>query len=131
MKNTLLIVGLFAFVVLVCGFFALNAYIYHQKQGDPADIHAYRGTLTGEMECLPHVGDGPHTMECAIGMRTDSGEHYALDFSAMSQLAPSIDTGERFTANGMITPIELLSTDHWKKYRVQGIFSVTDSVKKL
>lgn len=131
MKKTILfIIGLA--IVLVGGFYALNAYIYSEKQGDPSDIKAYRGTLSGEVVCLPHKDTGgPHTMECAFGMRTDTGEHYALDLSLMSQENPGLDSGDRFTANGLITPLELLSTDHWQKYDIEGIFSVTDSIEKL
>jgi hypothetical protein len=130
MKKALSIIGI-AIVVLVAGFYALNAYIYAEKQGDPGDIKAYRGTLTGEVVCLPHADtDGPQTMECAFGMKTDVGEYYALDLSLMSQENPGLDSGDRFTANGLITPIEMLSSDHWQKYAIEGIFSVTDGVKK-
>lgn len=123
-------------IVLVCilgivaGFYALNDYIYKEKQGDDKVIEPYRGTLTGTHVCLPHKDtSGPQTLECAIGIKTDAGEYYALDFYLMSQTHRPILNGERFTATGLITPIELLSTDHWQKYNVQGIFSVTDSVQ--
>ena len=114
---------------IVAGFFALNAYIYREKQGDGGNIDRYRGTLTGEMVCLPHRDtSGPHTMECAFGMRTDSGEYYAVDLHLMLQEHAPLDTGVRFTANGLITPVEMLSSDHWQKYAIEGIFSVTDSL---
>lgn len=131
MKKLLLIAIAIA-VVLVGGFYAFNAYIYAEKQGDPSDIRAYRGALSGEVVCLPHVPNGgPTTLECALGLKTDAGEHYALDLAAISQPNPGLDTGERISANGLITPIEMLSSDHWKKYDVVGIFSVTDSVQRL
>lgn len=119
-----------AALVLLAGFFSFNAYIYNQKQAENP-IERYRGTLSGEFLCLPHVDTaGPQTDECAFGLKTDAGEYYAVDFALMSQMAPEITPGERFTASGMITPIEMLSTDHWRKYQVVGIFSVTDSVEK-
>lgn len=131
MHKTLLITGL-ALAALVAGFFAFNQYIYDQKQGDPKDVVSYRGTLTGEHVCLPHADtDGPQTMECALGIKTDAGEYYALDFGMMSQENPGVQNGDRFTANGLITPVEMLSSDHWRKYDIEGIFSVTDSVQKL
>ncbi len=128
MKKALLITGITA-IVLILGFYALNAYIY-EKQGD-GNIESYFGTLTGEMVCLPHKDTtGPQTKECAIGMKTDVGEHYGLDFSVLSQTRPDIETGDRFTASGRITPIEMLSSDHWQKYDVKGILSV-GSVQKI
>lgn len=131
MKKALFLIAA-VIVLLVVGFFALNSYIYNEKQGDGNPVEAYRGTLTGEYVCLPHKDtSGPQTMECALGMRTDSGEYYALDFTLMSQMDPGVENGDRFTATGLITPVELLSTDHWQKYNMVGIFSVTDSVQKL
>jgi hypothetical protein len=115
--------------VLVGAFYAFNAYIYHEKQGGPQTYEPYRATLTGEYVCLPHKDtNGPQTLECALGIKTDVGEYYAVDFALMSQTSPTLQTGQRFTASGTITPIERLSSDHWQKYNVAGIFSVTDSV---
>jgi hypothetical protein len=123
--------GILALIaLLVGGFFVLNQHIYNEKQEqDPAAFEPYRATLTGEQVCLPHKDtSGPQTLECAIGLKTDVGEYYAIDMSLMSQEHQPITNGERFTANGMVTPIERLSTDHWQKYDVEGIFSITDSV---
>ncbi len=131
MKKLLLYIPL-AIIVLVGGFYALNAYIYAEKQSDGSEITSYRGTLSGEVVCLPHKDtSGPVTMECAYGLRTDVGEHYALDLSAYSEMAPGMDVGSRISANGLITPVEMLSSDQWLKYDIEGIFSVTDSVQKL
>ncbi len=128
MQKTLTITGIVA-VILIGGFYAFNSYIYNEKQGEVSDITSYRGTLSGEVVCLPHADtDGPQTMECAYGLKTDVGVYYALDLTTMSQEHAPLETGERISANGLITPIELLSSDHWKKYAIEGIFSVTDSV---
>jgi len=119
-------------IAFVAGFYSLNNHIYKEKQSDGIITEPYRATLTGVQTCLPHKDtSGPQTMECAIGMKTDSGEYYSLDFKVMSQIPPKIQDGERFTASGLVTPIEYLSSDHWQKYEVEGIFSVTDSVKLL
>ncbi len=129
-KPLLIIVALI--VLLVAGFFAFNAYIYKEKQGDGKAVTSYRGTLTGTQVCLPHADtDGPQTLECALGMKTDTGEYYALDFGTLSQGMPPLTDGDRFSATGLITPVEMLSSDHWKKYDIQGILSVTDAVQKL
>lgn len=116
---------LLSIAVVIGGFF-----IYKEKQISGETFEPYRGTLSGVQTCLPHKDtSGPQTLECAIGMKTDSSEYYVLDFALMSQIPPEIQNGERFTASGIITPIENLSTDQWQKYNVEGIFSVTDSVQ--
>lgn len=131
MKKALIILVVVG-IALIVGFYALNAYIYAEKQGDPSDIVSYRGTLSGEVVCLPHKDtDGPNTMECAYGLKTDVGEHYALDLALLSQEHRPLETGERISANGLITPVEMLSSDHWQKYDIEGIFSVTDSLETL
>lgn len=122
--------GIVVIGVIIAGFYILNNHIYEEKQGDGIVTEPYRATLTGVQTCLPHKDtSSPQTLECAIGMQTDSGEYYALDFNLMSQTPPEIQSGQRFTASGTITPIERLSSDHWQKYNVEGIFSVTDSVQ--
>ena len=130
MRKPLLIIGIVA-VVLIVGFFILNRYIYNQKQaGANEDVTPYRGTLTGEYVCLPPAGDEPP--ECVSALKTDQNEYFVIDFNLMSQSRPDLKEGDRFTANGLITPIENLSTNHWQQYPVdiQGIFSITDSVEK-
>ena len=135
MKKTTTALGIIL-LVLIASFVTLNKYVYDEKQASPeegaASYEPYRGTLAGEYVCLPHVdSSGPQTMECAFGLKTDAGEYYAVDFSLMSQTPPPLAVGDRFSASGLITPIERLSTDHWRQYPIEGIFSVTDSVEKL
>lgn len=116
--------------VVVAGFYILNNHIYEEKQGDVKVTEPYRATLTGVQTCLPHKDtSGPQTLECAIGMKTDAGEYYAIDFMLMSQIPPTIQDGDRFTASGLVTPIDYLSSDQWQKYDIEGIFSVTDTVQ--
>lgn len=133
MRKPILIIGILA-VVLVAGFFLLNSYIYNQKQaGANEDVTPYRGTLTGKYVCLPPAGESdPETPECVSALKTDLDEYFVIDFNLMSQDQPDLQEGDRFTASGLITPIENLSTDHWQQYPVdiEGIFSITDSVEK-
>ncbi len=115
---------------IVAGFYSFNNYIYQEKQGVNTTFEPYRATFTGVQTCLPHKNtSGPRTLECAIGIQTDTNEYYALDFTLMSQIPPEIQNGEKFTASGVVMPIERLSADHWQKYNAKGIFSVTDSVR--
>lgn len=133
MKKTLIVIGVVA-VVLVTGFFLLNRYIYNQKQAEGGDLERYRGTLTGEYVCLLPSGEsGVESSDCAYALKTDQGEYFIVDFVLMSQERVDIDLGDRFSANGLITPMEMLSTDHWQQYamEIEGIFSITDTVEIL
>lgn len=131
MKKSFIALG--AAVALLVVFFALNAFIYKEKQGEvPGEpVAPYQGTLSGTQTCLPHKDKtGPQTLECALGIETDAGEYYALDLRGVTEAESlAIQGGKRFTASGTITPIENLSTDQWQKYDVAGIFSITSPVQ--
>lgn len=125
-KNSyLLFLAVVASLFLI--FILFNSFIYYQKQGGgrPQSIERYQGQLTGEYVCLPHRDtSGPTTLECAFGLMTDSGEYYAVDFGVENTEFSEFVAGERVTLDGIITPIEMLSTDQWQKYNIQGIISV-------
>lgn len=123
------LIGAATLAVLIAGFFAFNSYIYSEKQAE-TPIERYRGTLSGEFVCLPKEEGMPRTEECAFGIKTDTGELYAVDFMLMSQTAPELVVGEHFSANGMITPKEMFSSSAWQNSSLAGVFSVTDSVEK-
>lgn len=124
----LFILAAIASLVLTGWFFVINNYIYDQKQGDISNIIPYKGTLTGEYVCLPHKNtNGPQTLECAFGLKTNVDEYYALDFNLMPQKVPTFKTGERYSATGTITPVGLLSSE--QKYNIHGILSVTEFVQ--
>lgn len=96
------------------------------------EIKRYRTELQGEYVCMRAVSSAePESSDCAYGIKTDKDEYFALDFNLLSQEKAKLKPGDRFSAGGTVTPIEMISTDYWQKYNVKGIFSVTDSVKKL
>lgn len=103
----------------------------------PAQQHTgsaepYRASLSGEYVCLPHRDVGQeHTLECAFGIKTDTGEYYGIDFYLMSQTHDPVEIGQRISANGVVQPAERLSSSHWQKYPIVGIFSVTDALQIL
>lgn len=96
---------------------------------EPMDIPK-QTSLEGEVVCLPHKDtSGPQTLECAIGLKAKDGNYYALDSG--NTTPPPYNTGDKIRANGLITPIEQLSSDHWQKYNVKGIFSIKDGFDLL
>lgn len=129
MKKTILIIAVV--LVVVGGYFVFSNYAVKDDSGNDV-VKTYRATLAGEYLCLPHVDQtSPQTEECALGLKTDDGKYYALDFNLASQTMPQFTSGDRMEANGVITPIEMISTNMWQKYPIVGIFSVTDSIRKL
>lgn len=88
-------------------------------------------TLEGEYTCLPHTDtSGPQTMECALGLKTDDGSYYALDFGNLLQSgAINFGTGTRIRVSGLLVPIEQISSNQWQKYPIKGILQVKEVSK--
>ncbi len=86
-------------------------------------------SIVGVWECLPHKDrTGPQTMECAFGILSLQGGHYAIDTRLMSTYPVDFPTGTRLRITGKITPVEALSSI--QKYDIKGIISAT-AIEKI
>lgn len=144
-KKLIITSGLFIAVTTILAILTSSFYKVSDQQNDatptPSSATAtptqhtsapQRMTMEGEIVCLPKKNTGDiQTMECQLGLLGNDGNYYILDTNLISQTPPQYDTGDRISASGTVTPIEFLSTDKWQQYQVKGIFSVTDSFKKL
>lgn len=83
-------------------------------------------SLTGEQSCLPHRNtQGPVTMECALGIKADDGFYYALDLGKLDQeVVMKVWASQQLTVEGLLVPIEQLSSDSWQKYQIEGVMRV-------
>ena len=114
-------------VLLLCG--VVVYLLVASRDVKTSDVVPERASLSGIYECVPTRTSAPADASCVEGVRTDEGKYYAVDFGLMSQTRPSMQLGERITASGVLTPIEMISSDYWRHYTVAGIFSVTDSLR--
>ncbi len=100
--------------VIVVGALAV-VLITNSKSKEPSSSHANRSSKNssstsvdmspsteGTFECLQPKDDGPHTLECAWGLRTDDGKVYELHIDDPNPLI-SVATGSRIRVTGMIT----------------------------
>jgi hypothetical protein len=87
-------------------------------------------TVSGEITCLPKVGPGPHTMECAMGLKGTDGRHYGLRnlFKIDPEHKFSRD-GLKIEVSGMLLQEEMKGPDG-NKYDIVGIIDVI-SIKEL
>ena len=72
-------------------------------------------TIRGESTCLVHNGDGPHTMECALGIKTASGVTYAVKGESIEA------TGMSLELTGSLTP-----ASDTEKYAIAGTLTVKE-----
>lgn len=89
-------------------------------------------TVQGKVQCLkPNGPTDPLALECATGIEATTGEFYALDLANRPAEGPQdLFAEEQVEVSGYYTPVEVLSTDHWMKYDIEGIVSVTE-VKEI
>lgn len=80
-------------------------------------------TATGELHCLVPKGDGPHTMECAFGLKQADGTVYGLGYDDPT-LIGTIPTGTQIEVTGTLAA----STN--SKFETEGTIKAT-SVKQL
>lgn len=82
-------------------------------------------TKTGTVICLPHKNaSGPQTLECAIGIKEQSGKNYGVrsdDFGSVS----SMQNGRKVEVSGTLYP-----PDSNNKYNIEGVIQA-NSVKQL
>ncbi len=130
-KNLYLLTGL---LILIVFLIAVDTFVPKREPvPEPKEsITPYVATLQGEYVCLPHKGNGEfQTLECALGIKTDDGSHYALDAQMMeNQDLLQAPVGTRIEVSGVLVPIELISNDFWTRYDIRGIMSVS-AWKKL
>lgn len=124
-KNKLGILLLIGVVALVLAWFLRrsNSVVAPASPGIPTEV-----VLKGKNTCLPHKDtNGPQTLECALGMQSDTGVFYALDTSALPfEEAMKIQGSNKpLVVTGQLVPIEAISTNVWQKYDIQGIVHVT------
>jgi hypothetical protein len=83
-----------------------------------------KATMIGVITCLPHKGDGPHTLECAFGLKGDDGYYYGL--RDLWEVAPEMtETNVRVRVTGTLTkPIPD------EKYDIAGHIDV-ETITKL
>lgn len=90
-----------------------------------------RMSIKGVWECLPHKGDGPHTTECAFGLKEDgTGKHYAVSTSLMSQYPVDYPTGAHVQVDGVMVPKNQLNSNAYDTYNIIGIIGAT-TIKEI
>ncbi len=127
MKNVL-IGGAVILVVLIGGFFALNSYIYNEKQAD-VERAVIAGTVSA-IDLTPMAADGP----ARITIRTENGEEKIVEVPARINLCPAmpnivdvgvLEVGDAAEvtgdvgAEGVVVPCE--SMEHY--FRAKGAYT--------
>jgi hypothetical protein len=87
----------------------------NQKESEGKSI-----TRTGTFGCLVPSGDGPHTMECALGLILEDGTQYGLTAEDQSTLG-QIPTNRTVKVTGTFSK----QSDQSSKYKTAGTIIVT------
>lgn len=114
-----------AILLVVVGIVAMQfSGITTQSSENTPTPHPSPGPITviGEITCLPHKGDGPHTLECAFGLRAEDGKHYSLQRLNQDQLIDGTLTVQtKVEVSGQLSPAK---PD--EKYDIVGYIAIED-----
>lgn len=111
MKVLIVIGAIVAILALAFGVRYLDAHFNAKSpQGDKMGV-----SVEGEIACLPHKGDGPHTLECAYGFKDDEGNYFAL-IDARPRHMP--ETGTKVKIDGVLVPID--KNDESQPYDIEA-----------
>lgn len=125
--------NIIGFIVIIVMCVVAYMTLDYDKKGpinQPVENAPQNVTLSGTYECLPHSDTtGPQTMECAFGLKTDSGDYYAVNFGASANAMDQFQSGKHIKAEGNLVLKEALSSDQWVKYNMKGIFTVTKVIE--
>ncbi len=80
-----------------------------QNPATASNAPATEVVFEGVFECLRPLGEGPHSLDCAMGLHTDSGS-YGLRSDKDPQILYNIPMGNRIRVTGTLT--EEASTTH-------------------
>lgn len=108
-------------IIIVLGGLAFVGYLAYQKyQENQQPPKKETVSVEGEIVCLPHKNtDGPQTLECAAGLKTDEGTHYGLSSKdSASPLTAAAGSKKRASVNGVLEP----ATDN--TYDIKGVVVV-------
>ena len=87
-------------------------------------------TISGEITCLPKIGQGAQTLECAIGLKGADSQYYGLKnlFKLDPEYKFSVG-GLRVEVSGIFSAEEIKGPDG-NKYNVVGVIDVA-SIKEI
>lgn len=131
MDKKLILGSAFAVILIGAGiYFALN----RQVPSPPREVTPPQVigpiTISGAITCLPKLGTGPQTLECAIGLLATDGNHYGL------KNLFDVDPEYKFSRGGL--RVEVSGTHLWEemkgpdgnKYDIAGMIDVI-SIKEI
>ena len=107
-----------------------RGFVENGEQGSSPTPTSGPIVVSGEMTCLPKVGQGAQTLECAMGLKGTDGRHYGL--KNLFKLDPGYKFsvgGLRVEVSGTFSPEEMKGPDG-NKYDVVGVIDVT-SIKEI
>lgn len=120
-----------AMIILISAGTYLTFAPNQQKLSPPQTLPSLEPiTISGEIACLPKKGPGPHTMECAIGIKGDDGKYYGLkNLFEHDKEYKFYSTGMHVEVSGTLNREEMRGPGG-VPYDITGIIEIT-SIRKI
>ena len=92
----------------------------------PAAGNAVGESMTGHITCLPKKGPGPHTMECATGLKGSDGRYYAFKNLVEHDPEHKLSGGGALVeVSGTILGPEEMEGPAASTYDIAGVIAIT------
>jgi len=80
-------------------------------------------TVSGSFACLPFQDNVEQNGECTLGVK-ENGNYYAIDISTISLAVTDLKADDKIVVSGNFVPLEQITTEEWKKYKIAGLINV-------
>ena len=81
-------------------------------------------TVTGNFSCLPLKEMPGEPEDCTLGLRSRSGEYYALDVSRIQDANIDLKAEDTIAVTGFVLPESSVAGTKWDRYNVTGVIKV-------
>lgn len=82
--------------------------------------------VEGDVVCLPHRDtSGPTTLECAYGLKDQTGAYYGLDTTRLpATTPPEYEVGDRISVEGTLVPTDEIPGNFYAIYNIKGMIAM-------
>ncbi|MEX2010269.1 MAG: hypothetical protein WD874_00495, partial [Parcubacteria group bacterium] len=96
---------------------------------DPSQNGTNQVTIRGAITCLPKLGSGAETLECAMGLKSEDGSYYGLkNLFENDPQGKFSNTNSTVEVTGVVTQEEMLGPDG-NRYNTVGVIHIS-SIKE-
>ena len=129
LKTILALIGLILAGMVVSLFIPKNNPVAVNSPVERIPDTPYEVVVKGTLVCLQTTVTMEVNGDCKQGLAAEDGKKYALNLAAHTGVTNMLQINDTVTVEGILLPIEQISTDQWYAYNIVGIITVNSITK--